>query len=119
MRQHVIIDVAFDDLLAGTILLDPAHPRFRRRVAYDPRDRNVPDVLLHDLLGLRIVRESLLWITRVAAGFELLVERVVRPRLALAGRLLAVERVEVLVVRIRIIHEPPDPHELQILLPEP
>ena len=63
--------------------------------------------------------EPLLGVARVAAGLELLVEGVVDPRLALAGRLLAVERVEVLVVRVRIVHEPADPHELELVLPQP
>src|SRR5207247_9572094 len=52
------------------------------------------------------------------ARLELTVEGVVDPRLTPAGRLLAVEGVEVLVVRVGIVHEPADPDELEVLVPE-
>src|SRR6266566_2020468 len=117
--EHVDVDVAVDHVLARLVLLDSAHPRLLGRVAHHPGHRHVADVLLHDLLRLPVVVEALLGVAGVAARLELLVEGVVDPGLPLAGGLLAVEGVEVLVVRIRIVHEPPDPHELEILLPEP
>src|SRR5256885_312980 len=116
--QHVEIDIALDDGLAELVLLEAAHLRLGGGPPRDPRHGDVADVGLHDLLGLRIVSESLLEIARVPPGLELLVERVVDPGLALAFGLLAVEGIEVLVVRIRIVHEPADPDELVVVLPE-
>src|SRR5262245_59987204 len=118
MRQHVEVNVALDDVFALPVLFQAAHVRLGGGPARDPRHRNVAAVGLHDLLGLRVVRQTLLRVERVAPGFELLVEGVVDPRLALALGLLAVERVEVLVVRVRVVHEPADPHELVVVLPE-
>src|SRR5882762_538529 len=117
--QHVEIDVALDDGLAQLVLLEPAHLRLGRGPPRDPRHGDVADVGLHDLLGLRVVSEPLLEIARVPPCLELLVEGVVDPGLALALGLLAVERIEVLVVRIRVVHEPADPDELVVVLPEP
>src|SRR2546425_8931825 len=117
VRQHVEIDVALDDGLAQLVLLEPAHLRFGRGPPRDPRHRDVADVGLHDLLGLRVVGEPLLEVARVPPRLELLVEGVVDPGLALALRLLTVEGVEVLVMRIRVVHEPADPDELEVVLP--
>src|SRR5947207_10634928 len=116
--QHVEIDIALDDGLAELVLLEAAHLRLGGSPPRHPRHRDVADVGLHDLLGLRVVSEALLEIARVPPGLELLVERVIDPRLALALGLLAVEGIEVLVVRIRIVHEPADPDELVVVLPE-
>src|SRR5690242_4518804 len=97
VRQHVEVDVALDDVVAALVLLETAHGRLGRGPASDPCDRDVADVRLHDLFGLGVVRHALLRVARVAPGFQLLVERVVDPRLALALRLLAIKRIEVLV----------------------
>src|SRR5919197_681110 len=88
MRQHVEVDIAFDHVLAELVLLEAAHVRLRRGPPRDPRHRDVADVGLHDLFGLRVVGHPLLRVTRVASGLELLVKRVVHPRLALALGLL-------------------------------
>src|SRR5919198_1159725 len=119
VSQHVDVDVAVDDRLPRLVLLDAADVRLGGPVADDPLHRDVADVALEDLLGLRVVLEPLLLVAGVAAGIQLLVEGLVGPRLALAGGPLAVEGVEVLVVRIGEVHEPADPHELQVLLPQP
>src|SRR3989475_8964337 len=118
VRQHVEIDIALDDGLAQLVLLEPAHLRLGRGPPGDPGHRDVAGVGLHDLLGLRVVSEPLLDVARVPPRFQLLVEGDVDPGLALALRLRAIERVEVLVVRVRVVHEPADPHELVVVLPE-
>src|SRR5262249_59480775 len=51
VREHVDVGVALDDELALAILLDPAHPRLGRPVPHEPRDGDVPDVDLKNLLG--------------------------------------------------------------------
>src|SRR5437773_6380671 len=119
VRQHVDVDVGLEDELALAVPFDPTDVRLGGRVADRPGHRNIADVRLHDLLRLGVRRHALLRVPRVAACLELTVERVVDPRLTLAGRLLAVEGVEVLVVRVGVVHEPADPDELEILLPEP
>src|SRR5258707_11799983 len=106
LSLHDALPISVDHVLARLVLLEPGHPRLLGRVAYHPGHRHVAHVLLHDLLGLLVVLEPRLRVAGVAPGFELLVEGVVDPRLALAGRSLAVERVEVLVVRVWIVHEP-------------
>src|SRR6266850_3063207 len=74
VRQHVEVDVAVDDRLAELVLLQAAHGRLGGCPARHPRHRDVAGVRLHDLLGLGVVGEALLGITRVAPGLELLVE---------------------------------------------
>src|SRR5262245_41446297 len=118
VRQHVEVDVALDHGLAGLVLLETAHRRLGRRPSSDPGDGDVAGVRLHDLLGLGVGGHALLRIPSVATGLQLFVEGVVDPRLPFALGLLAVERVEVLVVRVWIVHEPADPHELVVVLPE-
>src|SRR5262245_17981812 len=118
MRQHVEVDIALDHGLAALVLLETSHGRFGRRPSSDPGDGDVAGVGLKNLFGLRVVDHALLRIARVASGLQLFVERVVDPRLALALGLLAVEGVEVFVVRVGIVHEPADPHELVVVLPE-
>src|SRR5262249_9421472 len=119
VRQHVEVDVALDHGLASLILLQASYDRFGSRPSSDPGDGDVAAVRLHDLLGFGVGGHALLWVPRVATGLELLVEGIVDPRLPLALGLLAIERVEVLVVRVWIVHEPADPHELVVVLPEP
>src|SRR5262245_56235933 len=104
--EHAHVDVAVDDELAGLVLLDALDPGLCRGVAHDPRDGHIAHVGLHDLLGLLVGLETFLGVASVPPGLQLLVEGVVDPGLAAAGRLLAVERVEVLVVRVRVVHEP-------------
>src|SRR5215470_7715964 len=105
VRQHVEVDVALDHRLAGLVLLQAPHGGLGRSPSSDPGDGDVADVRLHDLLGFGVGGHALLRVPRVATGLQLLVEGVVDPRLPLALGLLAVEGVEVLVVRIRIVHE--------------
>src|SRR5262245_8684517 len=81
--EHVEVDVAVDHQLALPVLLDPAHRGLARGVADDPGHRHVAHVGLHDLLGLRVVLHPLLDVARVAPGFQLLVEGLVGPGLAL------------------------------------
>src|SRR5256885_3391151 len=66
--QHVEIDIALDDGLAQLVLLEAAHLRLGGGPPRDPRHGDVADVGLHDLLGLRVVSESLLEIARVPPG---------------------------------------------------
>src|SRR4029453_16987556 len=100
--EHADVDVAVDDELARLVLLDALDPRLGRGIPDHPGSRDVAHVGLHDLLGLLVGLEALAWIARVAPGLELLVERIVDPGLTPARGLLAVERVEVLVVRIGV-----------------
>src|SRR2546428_690002 len=114
----LLVQIAVDDGRPQLVLFQPPHLRLGRGPPRDPGHRNVAPVRLHDLLGPGVVGKPLLGVARIAPGLELTVEGVVAPGLALPLRLLAVERVEVLVVRVRVVHEPADPDELVVVLPE-